>query len=112
MHTRVLLASATKRHQHRLRRRTRRDGLGHSRRAARCDLDLLHVTDADTQLIPGAAGAVGTVAVQPAVARGATVTGTTSAADHDYRRSLAPSLSPTATGSPTASATSHLRAST
>jgi NADPH:quinone reductase-like Zn-dependent oxidoreductase len=55
---------------------------------ARRDLDLLGVTAADTLLIHGAAGAVGTVAVQLAVARGATVIGTASSANHDYLRSL------------------------
>ena len=55
---------------------------------ARRDLDLLNVAAGDTLLIHGAAGAVGTVAVQLAVARGATVIGTASSANHDYLRSL------------------------
>ena len=55
---------------------------------ARRDLDLLDVSAADTLLIHGAAGAVGTVAVQLAAARGATVIGTASPANHDYLRVL------------------------
>ncbi|MEX5712501.1 NADP-dependent oxidoreductase [Parafrankia sp. FMc6] len=55
---------------------------------ARRDLDLLNVTAADTLLIHGAAGAVGTVAVQLAAARGATVIGTASPANHDYLRAF------------------------
>ncbi|HEX3789095.1 MAG TPA: NADP-dependent oxidoreductase [Pseudonocardiaceae bacterium] len=51
-------------------------------------LDLLGVGAGDTLLIHGAAGAVGTLAVQLAVARGATVIGTASAANHDYLASL------------------------
>lgn len=42
----------------------------------------------ETVLIHGAAGGVGGVAVQLAVARGATVIGTASPANHDYLRSL------------------------
>ena len=55
---------------------------------SRRDLDLLAVTAGDTLLIHGAAGGVGTIAVQLAVARGATVIGTASEANHDYLRSL------------------------
>ncbi|WP_461086494.1 NADP-dependent oxidoreductase [Streptomyces deserti] len=51
-------------------------------------LDLLKVTDGETLLIHGAAGVVGSVGVQLAVARGATVIGTASEANHDYLRSL------------------------
>ena len=51
-------------------------------------LDLLGVARGDTVLIHGAAGAVGTVAVQIAAARGATVVGTASEANHDYLREL------------------------
>ncbi|GLY46475.1 NADP-dependent oxidoreductase [Lentzea sp. NBRC 102530] len=51
-------------------------------------LDLLGVEDGDTVLIHGAAGVVGAVGVQLAVARGATVIGTASPANHDYLRSL------------------------
>jgi NADPH:quinone reductase-like Zn-dependent oxidoreductase len=47
-------------------------------------LDLLKVTSGDTLLIHGAAGAVGTVAAQLAISRGATVIGTASAANHEY----------------------------
>ncbi|MFC4069975.1 NADP-dependent oxidoreductase [Actinoplanes subglobosus] len=46
------------------------------------------VKGSETVLIHGAAGGVGGVAVQLAVARGATVIGTASAANHDYLRSL------------------------
>lgn len=56
--------------------------------AARRVLDLLEVADGDTLLLHGAAGGVGSLAVQLAVARGATVIGTASAANHDYVRSL------------------------
>ncbi|SDB85291.1 NADPH:quinone reductase [Sanguibacter gelidistatuariae] len=42
----------------------------------------------DTVLIDGAAGGVGSAAVQLAVARGATVVGTASERNHDYLRSL------------------------
>ncbi|WP_432981904.1 NADP-dependent oxidoreductase [Dactylosporangium sp. CA-233914] len=55
---------------------------------ARRDLDLLDVTAGDTVLIHGAAGGIGTVAVQLAAARGATVIGTASPANHEYLRSL------------------------
>ncbi|MCA1717078.1 MAG: NADP-dependent oxidoreductase, partial [Actinobacteria bacterium] len=51
-------------------------------------LNLLEVTQGDTVLIHGAAGGVGTVAVQVAVARGATVIGTASEPNHDYLREL------------------------
>ena len=51
-------------------------------------LGLLKVTQGDTVLIHGAAGAVGTVAVQVAVSRGATVIGTASEGNHDYLREL------------------------
>jgi NADPH:quinone reductase-like Zn-dependent oxidoreductase len=51
-------------------------------------LDLLTVTDGETLLIHGAAGVVGSVGVQLAVARGATVIGTASEANHDYLRAL------------------------
>ncbi|CAA9388657.1 MAG: hypothetical protein AVDCRST_MAG03-436 [uncultured Rubrobacteraceae bacterium] len=51
-------------------------------------LDLLGVARGDTVLVHGAAGAVGTVAVQIAAARGATVVGTASEANHDYLREL------------------------
>ncbi|MFL6119008.1 NADP-dependent oxidoreductase [Actinophytocola sp.] len=51
-------------------------------------LDLLGVGDGDTVLVQGAAGATGTIAVQFAAARGATVIGTGSAHNHDFLRSL------------------------
>ncbi|GIF41662.1 NADP-dependent oxidoreductase [Actinoplanes xinjiangensis] len=51
-------------------------------------LDLLAVEKGETVLLHGAAGGVGGVAVQLAVARGATVIGTASPANHDYLRSL------------------------
>ncbi|MDQ3579106.1 MAG: NADP-dependent oxidoreductase [Actinomycetota bacterium] len=51
-------------------------------------LGLLGVTRGDTVLIHGAAGGVGTVAVQLAVSRGAGVIGTASEANHDYLRGL------------------------
>ncbi|MFD4641806.1 NADP-dependent oxidoreductase [Lentzea sp. NPDC058436] len=51
-------------------------------------LDLLEVGEGDTLLIHGAAGVVGAVGVQLAVARGATVIGTASPANHEYLRSL------------------------
>ena len=51
-------------------------------------LGLLKVTQGDTLLIHGAAGGVGTVAVQLAVVRGATVIGTASEANHDHLREL------------------------
>jgi NADPH:quinone reductase-like Zn-dependent oxidoreductase len=55
---------------------------------ARRVLDLLGVEAGDTLLVHGAAGAVGGLAVQLAVARGATVIGTAAPANHDYLRSL------------------------
>ncbi len=51
-------------------------------------LGLLEVSPCATVLIHGAAGAVGTVAVQIAVARGANVIGTASEQNHDYLREL------------------------
>ena len=51
-------------------------------------LGLLEVTQGDTLLIHGAAGGVGTVAVQIALSRGAAVVGTASEANHDYLRAL------------------------
>ena len=51
-------------------------------------LDQLEVKQGETVLIHGAAGGVGTLAVQIAVARGATVIGTASEANHDYLREL------------------------
>ncbi|MFG1926900.1 NADP-dependent oxidoreductase [Cryptosporangium sp. NPDC048952] len=51
-------------------------------------LDRLDVREGQTVLINGAAGGVGTVAVQMAVARGARVLGTASEHNHDFLRSL------------------------
>lgn len=51
-------------------------------------LDRLAVGAGHTVLVQGAAGAVGTVAVQLAAARGATVIGTASEHNHDFLRSL------------------------
>ncbi|GAA1319811.1 NADP-dependent oxidoreductase [Pseudonocardia xinjiangensis] len=51
-------------------------------------LDRLAVGAGYTVLVQGAAGGVGTVAVQLAVARGATVIGTASEHNHDFLRSL------------------------
>jgi NADPH:quinone reductase-like Zn-dependent oxidoreductase len=51
-------------------------------------LDQLAVKDGETLLVHGAAGAVGSVAVQLAVAAGVTVIGTSSPANHEYLRSL------------------------
>jgi NADPH:quinone reductase-like Zn-dependent oxidoreductase len=51
-------------------------------------LDLLGVTEGRSLLINGAAGAVGSAAVQLAVARGARVIGTASESNHEYLRSL------------------------
>ncbi|GAA2358854.1 NADP-dependent oxidoreductase [Dactylosporangium salmoneum] len=51
-------------------------------------LDLLGVRAGETVLIHGASGSVGTIAVQLAVARGATVIGTASEENQDYVRSL------------------------
>ncbi|MFD7160237.1 NADP-dependent oxidoreductase [Kribbella sp. NPDC059898] len=51
-------------------------------------LDLLGVKSGETILIHGAAGAVGSVAVQLAVAAGLTVIGTASPASHEYVKSI------------------------
>ena len=51
-------------------------------------LDLLDVTSGETLLIHGASGALGTIAVQLAVARGARVIGTAGAANQEYVTSL------------------------
>jgi NADPH:quinone reductase-like Zn-dependent oxidoreductase len=51
-------------------------------------LDLVDVGDGTMVVINGAAGAVGSSAVQIAVARGAHVIGTASTGNHDYVRSL------------------------
>jgi NADPH:quinone reductase-like Zn-dependent oxidoreductase len=51
-------------------------------------LDLLDISDGQTVLVNGAAGAVGVATVQLARERGAKVIGTASASNHDYLRSL------------------------
>jgi len=51
-------------------------------------LDALRVGRGNSLLINGAAGGIGSTAVQLAVARGARVIGTASAANHDYLRLL------------------------
>jgi NADPH:quinone reductase-like Zn-dependent oxidoreductase len=51
-------------------------------------VEQIAVTSDDVVLIHGAAGGVGSVAVQLAVRRGATVIGTASEKNHDYLRSL------------------------
>jgi NADPH:quinone reductase-like Zn-dependent oxidoreductase len=51
-------------------------------------LDELGVKDGETLLVHGAAGAVGGIAVQLAVARGATVIGTARPANHEYLRAF------------------------
>ncbi len=51
-------------------------------------LDRLEVGEGDTVLVHAAAGGVGGLAVQIAVARGARVIGTASEANHDYLRGL------------------------
>ncbi|MFE4450869.1 NADP-dependent oxidoreductase [Streptomyces sp. NPDC056796] len=51
-------------------------------------LDELGVSAGETLLVHGASGAVGSAAVQLAAARGATVIGTASPANHDYLRVL------------------------
>jgi NADPH:quinone reductase-like Zn-dependent oxidoreductase len=56
--------------------------------AAKRGLDLLGVRAGETVLIHGASGSVGTIAVQLAAARGATVIGTASEANQEYVRSL------------------------
>ena len=63
--------------------------------ATRC-LDLLAVGDGTTLLVNGAAGAVGSSAVQLARVRGAQVIGTASPNNHDYLRTLG--AEPTAYG--------------
>ncbi|MEU4604074.1 NADP-dependent oxidoreductase [Kribbella sp. NPDC023972] len=51
-------------------------------------LDELGVKDGETLLLHGAAGAVGSIAVQLAKAAGVTVIGTASPANHEYLRSI------------------------
>lgn len=63
-------------------------GAGVSGETAVRGLDLLGVSGGSTVLIDGASGGVGAIAVQVAVARGATVVGTASGANHGYLSSL------------------------
>lgn len=63
-------------------------GLSGAAQTAHTAMEELRVGKGDTVLINGAAGGVGTVAVQVARARGATVIGTASEANQDYLRSL------------------------
>lgn len=63
-------------------------GFSAGAQTAHIALETLRITEDDTLLIHGAAGAVGTVAVQLAGMAGATVIGTASAANQDYLRSL------------------------
>ena len=58
--------------------------------------DLVGVGDGTTVVVDGAAGGVGSAAVQLGVARGATVIGTASEGNHDYLRSIG--ASPTTYG--------------
>ncbi|MFD4399061.1 NADP-dependent oxidoreductase [Kitasatospora sp. NPDC058478] len=62
--------------------------LSASGQTAHLALTLLAVGPGDTVLVHGASGGVGTVAVQLARARGATVIGTASERNHDYLRDL------------------------
>ncbi|MGE6229537.1 NADP-dependent oxidoreductase [Paenibacillus chitinolyticus] len=63
-------------------------GLSGAGQTALTALEELAVGPGDTLLINGAAGGVGTVAVQAARAKGAAVIGTASPANHDYLRSI------------------------
>jgi NADPH:quinone reductase-like Zn-dependent oxidoreductase len=63
-------------------------GLSGAGQAAHTAVEVLRVGTNDTLLINGAAGGVGTVAVQIARSLGATVIGTASEANHDYLREL------------------------
>lgn len=62
-------------------------GLSGCGQTAHTALEVLGVREGETLLVHAAAGGVGTVAVQLAVARGATVTGTASEGNHDSLRS-------------------------
>jgi NADPH:quinone reductase-like Zn-dependent oxidoreductase len=62
--------------------------LSASGQTAHTVLEELAITAGETILVHGAAGGVGTMAVQIARARGATVIGTASEANHDYLRRL------------------------
>lgn len=62
--------------------------LSASGQTAHTALERLDVREGETLLVHGAAGGVGSMAVQLAVARGARVVGTASAANHEYVREL------------------------
>lgn len=62
--------------------------LSASGQTAHTALERLDVNAGQTLVVHGAAGGVGSMAVQLAVARGVTVVGTASLANHDYLRSL------------------------
>jgi len=63
-------------------------GLSGAGQTAHTALEELGVRRGDTFLVNGAAGGVGTVAIQIARERGATVIGTASEANHEYLRAL------------------------
>jgi len=63
-------------------------GIGLAGNAARRSTDSLALTAADTVIVTAAAGGVGLLATQFAVATGATVVGTASERNHDFVRSL------------------------
>lgn len=63
-------------------------GFSAGAQTAHIALETLTVGKGDTLVVHGAAGGVGTAAVQLAVDRGVTVIGTASPANHDYVRSL------------------------
>ena len=63
-------------------------GAGFAGIAAVRAVDLLHLSGGQTLLIEGAAGGVGSIAAQVAVARGLTVIGTAREGNHDYLRSM------------------------
>ncbi|MBB4915448.1 NADP-dependent oxidoreductase [Streptosporangium saharense] len=63
-------------------------GLYSSAETANRVLDLLKVTEGETLLVHGAAGSVGGLVVQFAVASGIRVVGTASEANHEYLRAL------------------------
>jgi NADPH:quinone reductase-like Zn-dependent oxidoreductase len=70
-------------------------------------LDRLAVCAGHTVLVHGAAGGAGTIAVQMAVARGATVIGTASEHNHDFLRSLGAEPTTYGRGSSTGSGRWH-----
>lgn len=86
--------------------------LGTSAETATRVLDLLGVGAGTTLLVDGAAGGVGSVAVQLAVARGARVVGTGSPATRTSCVTSEPCRPPTAPACPTGSPSSSRRVST